>query len=262
MTDVDVGPERLPGLSPSGPSWELPPLMALGLTLRSGAGYAVRGVSFSVRAGEMALLIGPPGGGHEACMEMVAGRSRPTFGTVTICGHPATPGMPTLAVSARPTLATGLTGREWLERRARREVRTPEEADHRVHAAVERMKLTRLAEEPITTLDRSGIRMLSVAAALLPQAPVVVLDEPVTDLDVEREDAVLAAATATREKGSAVLVSATCGRIPRAHFDRVFVVHGGHLRYAGTGRSAWTWASSLLGDLARSNGGDANGPIR
>ncbi len=263
MTDADVCPERLLDRGPIEPTSELPPLMVLGLTLRSGVGYAVQGVSFSVRAGEMALLVGPAGGGHEACTEMVAGRTRPTFGTVTICGLQVAPGMRALSVTNRPGHAvgrTGLTGREWLEGQARWEIQTPEEAHHRVHTMVERMKLTRTADRPIRNLDRSGIRLLSVAAALLAQAPVVVLAEPITDLDTEREDTVLAAATAASEKGSAVLISASCGRIPRAQFDRVFVLRGGRLRYAGTGCNVSAWASSLLDDGA--DGNDPHGAIR
>lgn len=248
MTDVAVGSERAVGIGPTCPVWTLPPLMALGLTLRSGSGYAVRGVSITVRAGEMALLVGPTGAGQRACMEMISGRASPTFGTVTVCGRPIKPGMSSLAVNAAPAPDAGLTGRQWLERRVRRDVSTVEEADTRVHQTVERMKLTGLADEPIGTLDRSGIRLLSVAGALAPQAPVVVLDEPVAELDDDDEEAVLGATTAAREKGSAVLVSATCGRIPRAPFDRVFVLLGGALRYAGTGQSATAWARSRYGE--------------
>lgn len=265
MTDVDLGPRRSAASGPGGAAGDFPPLMALGLTLVSGTGYAVRGVSFSVRAGELALLIGPPGSGHEACMSMVAGQVRPTFGTVALCGVPAPQGMPALAVSARPTPADdlgGLSGRQWLERRARTRARTTEEAAERVDATVRRLNLERTADRPLTALDRSGIRMLSAASALIMPAPVVALVEAVADLDATSEDAVLDAAVSARKSGSAVLVSATCGRIPRAHFDRVFVLHGGRLRHAGTGREVWTWASAMLTDLAGRTGREPNGVVR
>jgi ABC-type multidrug transport system ATPase subunit len=255
MTDVDLGLRCTPDFGHPAPAGDLPPLMALGLTLVSGAGYAVQGVSFSVRAGELALLIGSPGSGQKTCMDLIAGRIRPTFGTVAVCGESVAQGMSALAVSDRPSAAadrTDLTGRQWLERRARTRARTSEEAGARVDATVQRMDLVRTADKPLAGLDLSGIRMLSMASALMTPTPVVALMEAVTDLNATREDAVLAAAVAVREAGAAVLVSATCGRIPRAHFDRVFVLHGGRLGYAGTGREVWTWASDLFSDLAGS----------
>ncbi len=59
------------------------------LVKRYGARLAVRGVSFTVEAGEIVGLLGPNGSGKSTTLKALAGLLVPTAGVCRICGHPA-----------------------------------------------------------------------------------------------------------------------------------------------------------------------------
>jgi branched-chain amino acid transport system ATP-binding protein len=68
-----------------------PPLLAVeGLTKSYGGVHAVRGVSFSLRAGEILALIGPNGAGKSTCFDMLNGQNKPDAGHVRLLGEETT----------------------------------------------------------------------------------------------------------------------------------------------------------------------------
>ena len=68
-----------------------PPLLAVeGLTKSYGGIHAVRGVSFSLRAGEILALIGPNGAGKSTCFDMLNGQNIPDSGHVRLFGEEIT----------------------------------------------------------------------------------------------------------------------------------------------------------------------------
>ena len=81
------GSPCLPSRS-SPPNERRPPLLAVeGLTKSYGGVHAVRGVSFSLRAGEILALIGPNGAGKSTCFDMLNGQNRPDTGHVRLLGR-------------------------------------------------------------------------------------------------------------------------------------------------------------------------------
>src|SRR3979411_293279 len=58
-----------------------------GLTKSYGGVHAVRGVSFSLRAGEILALIGPNGAGKSTCFDMLNGQNIPASGRVKLLGE-------------------------------------------------------------------------------------------------------------------------------------------------------------------------------
>ncbi|MBN8124823.1 ATP-binding cassette domain-containing protein, partial [Vibrio vulnificus] len=64
------------------------PLLAVeGLTKSYGGIHAVRGVSFSLRSGEILALIGPNGAGMSTCFDMLNGQNTPDTGEVRLFGQ-------------------------------------------------------------------------------------------------------------------------------------------------------------------------------
>src|SRR5213596_872470 len=66
----------------------VPTLLSVeGLSKSYGGVHAVRGVSFSLRAGEILALIGPNGAGKSTCFDMLNGQNIPDGGRVTLLGQ-------------------------------------------------------------------------------------------------------------------------------------------------------------------------------
>ncbi len=61
-----------------------------GLTKSYGGIHAVRGVSFSLQAGEILALIGPNGAGKSTCFDMLNGQNRPDSGRISVAGQETT----------------------------------------------------------------------------------------------------------------------------------------------------------------------------
>src|SRR4051795_6385749 len=68
-----------------------------GLTKSYGGVHAVRGVSFSLRAGEILALIGPNGAGKSTCFDMLNGQRTPDSGRVNLSGQDITGRQPRAA---------------------------------------------------------------------------------------------------------------------------------------------------------------------
>ncbi|HET9410246.1 MAG TPA: ABC transporter ATP-binding protein [Candidatus Dormibacteraeota bacterium] len=154
-----------------------------GLTKRYGSGVlAVDSVDMSVRRGEVYGFLGPNGAGKTTTLRMLVGLIRPTSGAATVAGHQ--PGDP--AGLARigsliegPGFYPYLSGRENL-----RVVADLASASRkRVEEALDIVEMTSRAGRKFGTYS-TGMKMrLGVAAALLKDPELLILDEPTNGLD-------------------------------------------------------------------------------
>ncbi len=154
-----------------------------GLTKRFGHGItAVDGVSLSVRRGEVYGFLGPNGAGKTTTLRMLLGLVAPTAGTVSVLGRP--PGDP--AVLARvgslvegPAFYPYLSGRDNL-RLVARYAGVPES---RIGGALRSVDLADRARDRFASYSMGMKQRLGVAAALLKEPELVILDEPTNGLD-------------------------------------------------------------------------------
>jgi ABC-2 type transport system ATP-binding protein len=154
-----------------------------GLTKRFGDRItAVDGVSLSVRRGEVYGFLGPNGAGKTTTLRMLLGLVAPTAGTVSVLGRP--PGDP--AVLARvgslvegPAFYPYLSGRDNL-RLVARYAGVPES---RIGEALQSVDLADRARDRFGTYSMGMKQRLGVAAALLKEPELVILDEPTNGLD-------------------------------------------------------------------------------
>ena len=154
-----------------------------GLTKRYGSGVlAVDSVDMSVRRGEVYGFLGPNGAGKTTTLRMLVGLIRPTSGTATVAGYP--PGEP--AGLARigsliegPGFYPYLSGRENLK-----VVADMARVSHkRVDEALDIVEMTSRAGRKFGTYS-TGMKMrLGVAAAVLKDPELLILDEPTNGLD-------------------------------------------------------------------------------
>lgn len=158
------------------------------LTKRFGAFTAVDDVSFNVARGEVLGFLGPNGAGKSTTMRMLAGFMTPTAGTARICGEDVVD-KPVAARRHLGFLPEGaptypemtVTGFLRFCGRAR-----GFRGDALADAVARAMRLTQLQGvrlQPVETLSKGFKRRVGLAAALLHDPPVLVLDEPTDGLD-------------------------------------------------------------------------------
>jgi len=198
------------------------------LTKRYGDRLAVDGVSLTVRRGEVYGFLGPNGAGKTTTLRLLLGLVRPTSGGATVLGHP--PGSPA-ALSRVGALVEGpgfypyLSGRENLRVLARYAG-----LDRvAVEAALEQVDLTDRAADRFKSYSLGMKQRLGVAAALLGESDLLVLDEPTNGLDpagmADMRDLIRAVA----DSGQTVLLSSHLLGEVQQICDRVGVISAGRL---------------------------------
>jgi heme exporter protein A len=155
-----------------------------GLERRYGERPALEGISVRVATGRTLAVLGPNGAGKSTLLRVLATLLRPHAGTVRVLGL-ALP-RDAAAVRARvgyvghePLLYRDLTGRENLRFHAR--LRGLDTA--RVDELLSATGMARRAAQPVAELSRGMRQRLAVARALLPDPPLLLLDEPRANLD-------------------------------------------------------------------------------
>jgi ABC-2 type transport system ATP-binding protein len=208
-----------------------------GLVKRYGAQWAVAGVDLDVGSGEVVALLGPNGAGKSTTIKSIVGLLRPTSGRISVAGHDVvqTPVAAKRAIGYvpdRPFLYPKLTARELLRFVGR--LRRVGDADRRADAWLERFGLTEVANEIVETYSHGMRQKLTFAAALLPDPPVLVVDEPMVGLDPRAARAVRDLMGEHAARGRAVLVTTHAMEVAEAVAHRVVVLHRGTVAAAGT----------------------------
>ena len=161
---------------------------ARSLSKHYGSLRAVDRLSFEVGPGEVLGFLGPNGAGKSTTMKMLTGFLAPTAGTAVINGHDIIDD----SLAARRSIgylpegapAYGeMTVRKFLEFIARARGFRGREALGKAGAAIERLNLSTVPEQPIETLSKGFKRRVGLAQAILHDPQVLILDEPTDGLD-------------------------------------------------------------------------------
>src|SRR5437879_6817128 len=153
------------------------------LTKRYGSGVlAVDSVDMSVRRGEVYGFLGPNGAGKTTTLRMLVGLIRPTSGTATVAGHtPGSPaGLKTIgALIESPGFYPYLSGRGSL----RVVADLAGVSQKRVDEVLDLVELSSRAGRKFCTYSTGMKQRLGVAAAVLKDPELLILDEPTNGLD-------------------------------------------------------------------------------
>jgi ABC-2 type transport system ATP-binding protein len=204
------------------------------LRRRYGGFEAVRGISFSVRPGELLALLGVNGAGKTSALEVVEGLARPDGGTVRILGRDPVRERAAVrrhlgVVLQHAGLPGDLTVRETLDMWART-LTDPRPVDE-AHAQVQ---LVDRAAVRTGSLSGGERRRLDVALALLGRPRVVVLDEPTTGLDPESRRSVWRLIRGLVDDGAAAVLTTHHLEEAEALADHIAVMRDGVVALAGT----------------------------
>jgi ABC-2 type transport system ATP-binding protein len=155
------------------------PVVAEALTKRYGAVVAVDAVDLTVRPGEVYGFLGPNGAGKTTTLRMLLGLIRPTSGTIRVLGRPPGHLDGVGALIEGPGLYPYLSGRDNLRVLARYTA-TPA---GRVDTVLDLVDLTDRRNDRYGTYSLGMKQRLGVAAALLKDPRLLILDEPTNGLD-------------------------------------------------------------------------------
>ncbi|MDQ3236599.1 MAG: ABC transporter ATP-binding protein [Actinomycetota bacterium] len=204
---------------------------AAGLTKRYGSRItAVDDLDLNVRRGEVYGLLGPNGAGKTTTLRMLLGLIRPTSGTARVLGEK--PGTPSAlarvgALVESPAFYPYLSGRDNLEGMAR--LSGVHASKGRVEEALEQVGLTSRAGDRFKKYSTGMKQRLGVAAALVKDPELLILDEPTNGLDpkgiAEMRDLIRSLGRGER---TVLLSSHMMGEVERI-CDRVGVIRSGRL---------------------------------
>jgi ABC-type multidrug transport system ATPase subunit len=208
-------------------STPVPLLAARGVSRTFGARVALAPVALDVFHGEALALIGPNGAGKSTLLSILAGALAPTAGEIRFEEPRPRVGW----VPQRPALYGRLTAYENLVLFARLE-RSPE--PERVARDLLDLVEIPVDERHTARLSGGNQQRLNLAVALLGDPDVLLLDEPTASLDPRQRRRFWKIVDRVRARGGAVVFATQNLDELDTHADRVAVLNGGELVFAGT----------------------------
>ncbi len=208
-----------------------PILHAEKLNMRYESGAALEDVSFSLQEGERVAIVGPNGAGKSTLLKIIAGVQKESSGEIQIFGH--APGghiciayVPqrsqvdwTFPVTVADVAMMGRVGHLGL-------FRNPKSHDWDVvHHALEVVKMGHLAKRQIDELSGGQQQRMFIARALAQEAELMLMDEPMTGLDVTSQDDIFGILDELRERNVTLLISLHDLKMASERFDRVILLN-------------------------------------
>ena len=209
------------------------------LSKRYGTVEAVKDVSFQVNPGEIFGLLGPNGAGKTTTIRCLCTLAKPDAGRIEIGGisvieQPREARKRLGYVAQEVALDKILTGRELLELQASLYHIPKVEARQRIEVLLEILDLQSYADKKTGTYSGGLQRRIDLAAGLLHQPEVLVLDEPTVGLDIESRMVVWDFLRQLRASGTTILLTSHYLEEVDALADRVGIIDGGLVIAEGT----------------------------
>jgi gliding motility-associated transport system ATP-binding protein len=240
-----------------------------GLVKRFGALTAVDGISLRVKKGEVLGFLGPNGAGKSTTMKMVTGYLTPSSGSVHICGHDMARAS-LAAQSAIGYLPEGapaygeMNPRQFLAFNAKVRGFKGDLLKKAVAKAVARTQLEKVLEQPIETLSKGFQRRVGLAASILHDPPVLIMDEPTDGLDPNQKFAVRRLIT-SMAKEKAIIISTHILEEVDAVCSRAVIIDNGKIVADGTPAELMArsrYHNAVIVEVANAQGDEAAKALR
>jgi manganese/iron transport system ATP-binding protein len=211
---------------------DAPILEASHLTMRYNGRAVLEDISFCLASGEQVAVVGPNGAGKSTLFRVIAGVLHPTVGEVRIAGH--CPGghiciayVPqrsqvdwTFPVTVADVVMMGRAGKVGL-------LRHPSRKDWQyVRQCLGVVGMADLVDRQIGELSGGQQQRMFIARALAQEAEIVLMDEPLTGLDVPAQEDIFHILDELRGRRVTVMVATHDLNLAAERFDRVMLLNG------------------------------------
>ncbi len=211
------------------------------LLKRFGDRVAVDGVGFSIASGETYGLLGPNGAGKTTTVSMVCGLLERDGGEVVVAGIPVTPNATKAkaAIGLVPqeiALYPDLSGKENLRFFGQLYGLTGKTLGERIDHVLDIVGLADRASERVDKYSGGMKRRINIAAGLLHEPKLLILDEPTVGVDPQSRNAILENVEQLAAEGLAVLYTTHYMEEAERLCDRVGIIDEGKIIAEGTRR--------------------------
>jgi daunorubicin resistance ABC transporter ATP-binding subunit len=211
----------------------------VGLTKRFGDFTAVDGVDLRVEPGTVVSLLGPNGAGKTTIVRMLATLSAPTSGTASVCGYDVVREADAVRQLISLTgqfaaLEDNLTARENLMLMARLRGYGKVSAGRVIDQLIERFDVGEFRDKLVKSLSGGQRRRVDLAASLVTQPSLLVLDEPTTGLDPRSRQVVWATIRDLVTQGVTLLLTTQQLEEADALADTIHLIDHGRSVAAGS----------------------------
>lgn len=204
------------------------------------AGYADneiwRDANLSIGQGEFIGVLGPNGAGKTTLFRLLLGLTKPLAGSLSIFGKPPSRGNPSIGyvpqrhhidsengIEAIELVRFGFIGSRW-------GLGAPGEGRAEANAALRAVGAEKLADRRLGELSGGELQRVFLAEALVGKPDLLLLDEPLANLDIRREaEALQLISSVVRSRGITALLTAHNINPLLPVLDRVIYIANGHV---------------------------------
>jgi ABC-2 type transport system ATP-binding protein len=197
---------------------------------------AVDGISLTVAPGQIYGLLGPNGAGKTTTLRCICTLTVPDSGIVKVCGETDPRAIRQRLGYVAQAVAPDkvLTGRELLEFHAALYHISPALIKSRIESVLDLLQLSEYADRLSGTYSGGLMKRLDLAAGLLHQPQVLILDEPTVGLDIQTRLAIWDFLRQLRDSGVTILLTSHYLEEIDALADRVAIIDRGKIIAEGT----------------------------
>ena len=194
----------------------------------------VKEVRFTIRPGEIIGYLGPNGAGKSTTVKMIVGLIKPSGGQVLFEGRPIEKQIIEFKarlgyVPEEPLLYSHLSGREYLQLAGRLRSIPENLLNSKIDELLQLFSLTASRYSPISGYSRGMKQKIMLIAALIHNPDILMLDEPLSGLDVSSILIVRSLLKSLAAQGKSILYSSHVLEVVEKICSRVLVIHKGGL---------------------------------
>jgi len=201
-----------------------------------GTATVLKDISFAMEGGIVVALIGANGSGKTTLLKILATLITPTKGDAFVCGFSVS--RDSLQVRRRMSFVSSEERSFYWRLTARRNLRyfsslydlPDREATKRVDALLERVGLDQYGDTRFNDYSSGMKQLLGIARGLIPNAPVLLIDEPTKSLSRESANRVCTLIKEQAADGKAVFMASHNPEEVKRLAERVFVIENGCIR--------------------------------
>ena len=199
-----------------------------------GSNKVLRGISFEAHSGEIFGLLGPNGAGKTTTLRIICTLLAPDAGSVDVLGFdtrnaPQEVRRRVGVVTAEIGVYPRLSARENISYFAELSGLLNGDLNRRVNAVIERLDMASFASQRAESLSSGQKQKVAIARAIVHDPPVLMFDEPTSNLDVLASREIRQFMVESKQRGKCVIFSTHVLHDAERLCDRVTIIHQGRV---------------------------------